>query len=181
MLTKQSETPDAEQVRENARKAKEAADLLFPNEGWMEIEDGIYLSPNRAVGEKSNYLDELRDARILRDLGSTVYLTPEQRTVPGKKYDAIVDRLKMEFKNMHGESTRTLKDHFLGSRRQAPNVFLNPEKSPLAKREILKALYAIRNAPDYDRKNAFEGGKAILKIAGQVDLVCINVDDLKAT
>ena len=63
------------QQRENAKKAKKAANLLFPEEKWIFTEDGIYLSPRRPVGGKSNYKDELRDAQILRDLGSTVYFS----------------------------------------------------------------------------------------------------------
>jgi len=81
-------------VIENARKAKEAADRLFPGERWKSIENRIYLSPSRPIGKKSNYQDELRDAQILRDLGSTVYLAPEVRSDPSRKFDAIVDGLK---------------------------------------------------------------------------------------
>jgi len=110
---------------------------------------------------------------------------PDIRSMPGKKYDAIVNGLKMEFKNQHGSSVRTLKDHFLDSREQAPNVFINLEKSPLTKRQIMSTLYATRNSDDYDKKNRFTGGKIILKIKCQencptsLDLVYLNVDDLK--
>jgi hypothetical protein len=60
------------------------------------VEDGIYLSPRRPVGKNSNYKDELRDAQILRDLGSTVYLVPESSRQSGRKYDAIVNGMKFE-------------------------------------------------------------------------------------
>jgi len=60
--------------KENAKKAREAADKFFPGEQWKQVEDGIYVSTRRAIGKNSNYLDELRDAQILRNLGSTVYL-----------------------------------------------------------------------------------------------------------
>jgi hypothetical protein len=163
----------------NARKARQLADKLFPEEKWKPVEDGIYLSPNRPVGEKSNYKDELHDAQILRDLGSTVYFAPENRGDPGKKYDAIVNGLKFEFKNMHGSSTVTLKDHFLRSRKQAPNVFINLEDSPLTRREIMNTLYGARNSDDYRKRNAFKGGRIILKIKGQNHLFYLNVDDLK--
>lgn len=45
--------------------------------------------------------------------------------------------------------------------------------------EILKTLYGIRNSNDYGIKNKFKGGKIILKIKGQKNLVYLNVDDLK--
>ena len=171
---------EAKLRRENARKARQAADKFFPGEKWIHVEDGIYRSPRRAIGKKSNYPDELRDAQILRDLGGTVYLAPEVRSDPNKKFDAIVNGLMMEFKNMHGASARTLKDHFLDSREQAPNVFINLENSPLTWREIINTLYAVRNSLDYDKKSTYKGGRIILKIREHDSLIYLNVDDLKA-
>jgi len=57
---------------ENARKALEAADRLYPGHEWVKVEDGIYLSTRRTIGENSGYERELRNAQLLRDLGSTV-------------------------------------------------------------------------------------------------------------
>jgi hypothetical protein len=173
-------TTGARRRRENAQKAREAAERLFPREHWKKVENGIYRSARRAIGKNSNYPDELRDAQILRDLGSTVYLAPEVRSDPGKKFDAIVNGAMMEFKNMHGASTRTLKGHFLDSREQAPNVFINLEKSPLTRREIINTLYAVRNSLDYGRKNTHKGGRIILKTREEESLIYLNVDDLKA-
>jgi tRNA U34 5-methylaminomethyl-2-thiouridine-forming methyltransferase MnmC len=113
------------------------------------------------------------------EIVDTVYLAPEERSKPNKKYDAIVNGMMVEFKNMHGASFRTLKDHFLDSREQAPNVFINLEKSPLTKHEIINTLYATRNSVDYGKKNKHKGGKIILKIKGQRNLIYLNVDDLK--
>jgi len=181
MLNQRAEAKEAKRRQENTEKAKEAADRLFPGEKWINKEAGIYLSPNRPIGKKTNYEDELKDAQILRDLGSIVYLVPEIRSIPGKKYDAIVNGMMMEFKNMHGASTRTLKDHFLDSREQAPNVFINPEKSELTKREIMITLYAARNSVDYTKKNGYSGGRIILKIRGHKNLIYLNVDNLKVS
>jgi hypothetical protein len=179
LAREQWEAQDRRRREENAKKAKEAADQLFPSEKWKAVEDGIYLSPNRPIGEKSSYKDEKRDAEILRDLGSTVYLVPDDSRAPGTKYDAIVNGLRFEFKNMRGTSVITLKDHFLRSRKQAPNVFINLEDSPLTRREITDAIYGARNSADYGKKNTFKGGRVILKIKGQEHLLYLNVDDLK--
>jgi len=46
---------EANEREESARKAREAADRMFPGHDWIKVEDGIYLSPNRPVGKKSNY------------------------------------------------------------------------------------------------------------------------------
>jgi hypothetical protein len=173
---------EAKRRADNAKKAKTAADQLFPGEGWKKVEDGIYLSQRRPIGKNSNYKDELRDAQILRDMGSTVYLVPESSRQSGRKYDAIVNGMKMEFKNMHGSSTRTLRDHFLDSRGQAPNVFINLERSPLTRSQIMDTLYRVRNSIDYAKKSRnFTGGRIILKIKDWENLVSLKVDDLKKT
>jgi len=175
----QAEEWEAKRRRKNAKKAKKAADKLFPAEKWIKVEDGIYLSPRRPVGKKSNYKDELRDAQILRDTGSTVYLVPENSRQAGRKYDAIVDGMKMEFKNMRGKSRDTLIDHFYSSRGQAPNVFINFEESPLLKHKIISFLIGARNSPKFEQVNNFpEGDRIILKIRGYSDLIYLNVNDL---
>jgi hypothetical protein len=166
--------------RENAKKAKKTADILFPGEKWIKVEEGIYLSLRRPVGKKTNFNDELRDAQILRDFGNIVYLAPENSRQKGRKFDAIVNDLKMEFKNMHGNGISTLQEHFFKSRSQAPNVFINMEKSKLAKHQVISALYGARNNEKrYSKKNAFLGGRIILRIRGQKSLIYLDVDDLK--
>jgi len=179
MAQQQAEAREAKRREDNAKKAREAANDLFPGEKWKNVEEGIYLSSRRPIGKHSSYQNELCDAQILRDLGSIVYLAPEIRSDPNKKFDAIVNGMKMEFKNIYGASFRTLKDHFLDSREQSPNVFINLEKSPLTKHDIINTLYAARNSIDYDRKNKHKGGRIILKIKGQKNLIYLNVDNLK--
>jgi hypothetical protein len=168
-----------------AQKAKQAAAKLFPHENWIKVEPGIYRSPRRAIGKKSNYPDELRDAQILRDLGSTIYLTPEVRSDREKKFDAIVDGLIFEFKNVSGNMS-TLETQFLRSRSQAPNVFINLETSSLSRRQIMSALYGARNRPEtakthgYAHYNKYKGGQIILKIREQESLIYLNIADLEA-
>ena len=175
--------------RENAQKARETANQFFPNEKWVKIEDGIYLSPRRPIGKKSNYPDELRDAQILRDLGSTVYLVSEPNT-EGRKYDAIVDGLIFEFKNVGGNEN-TLIAHFFKSRSQAPNVFINLETSDLTRSEVIGALYSARNSKAHTTKrgniikgyadyNKFAGGWVILKLKGHDSLIYLSMNNLKA-
>ena len=177
--------------KENARKAKEFADKEFPNEKWITVEDSIYLSPHRPIGAKSNYLDELRDAQILKSYGNTVYLAPEIRSSDFTQYDAIVNGEKVEFKNVSGNAN-TLETQFLRSRSQAPNVFINLETSNLTRREVLGALYNARNSitrtdpygniiKGYEDSNKFEGGSVILQIKGYDRLIYLDVNDLKAS
>lgn len=174
------ERKEKKQREENAKKSKAAAGQLFPGEKWKQLENGIYLSPRRPIGQKTNFKDEKHDAEILQKLGSTVYLVPDDSRAPGRKYDAIVNGQQFEFKNMHGASEATLKFHFLKSREQAPNVFLNLEQSPLQRRKVMDILRGARNGADYQKHNKFKGGKVILKIKGRQSLIYLSVDDLKA-
>jgi hypothetical protein len=184
MVQQQAGAQEAKRRQDNAKKARQTAAHEFPNEKWKSVEEGIYLSPHRPIGKNTSYQKELRDAQILRDWGSTVYLTPEQRSDRNKKYDAIVNGMKFEFKDIGGNAN-TLEHQFLRSRSQAPNVFINLENSSLAKREIMSTLYGARNKPEteknrgYAHYNRFKGGRIILKIRGQESLIYLNVDDLK--
>ena len=184
MVQKKVEAQEEKCKQENAKKARATADELYPNEKWKPVEDGIYVSPNRPTGAKSSYGDELRDAQILCRFGSTVYLVPDIRSVPGRKYDAIVNGLQFEFKNVGGNAN-TLEHQFLRSRSQAPNVFINLETSKLTRRQIMSTLYGSRNkvgtktSHGYSYYNKFKGGRIILKIRGQESLIYLNVDDLK--
>jgi hypothetical protein len=178
---------DEKRIRENEKKAREAADLLFPGEKWNqepEYGERIYVSARRKIGNKTNFKDELYDAQILRDAGSTVYLVPEDNRRNEKQFDAIVDGLKFEFKDIGGNAN-TLEHQFLRSRSQAPNVFINLEKTGFTRREIMSTLYGARNKPGtgkikgYAHYNRFNGGKIIIKIRNQGNLIYLNVDDLK--
>ena len=165
---------EAEEREENARKARETVERLFPSHEWRKVEDGIYLSPNRPVGKKSPYKTELQNARILRDSGSTVYLAPERKDSEEKQPDAIVNGLMFEFKNVGGNAN-TLAALFLRSRSQAPNVFINLENSTLTRSEVMTALRGARHSKTHTNRrgdtikgyadiNQFDGGRIVLKL-----------------
>jgi len=128
LIKKQAETESENLRQENAKKAKEIVDQLFPGEKWIKLEDNIYLSPRRPIGKHTRYQDEIKIARILKKMDSTIYLTPEVRSEPGKKYDAIVNGLKFEFKNVGGNAN-TLFTHFLNSSLKL-QMFLLTSKIP---------------------------------------------------
>jgi hypothetical protein len=189
-MQKQSIEKEVKLQAENARKARELADKEFPGEKWEQVEDSIYASPRRKLeGLVKN--NELRDAQILRDLGSTVYLVPHSSRSKSTQYDAIVNGMKMEFKNIGGTSG-TLESAFLKSRTQAENVFINLEASNITRSEAITALYKARNSVKrierngkvrggYAEYNEFKGGRVILKLKGRKNLIYLSVDDLKAS
>ena len=177
------------QKRENARKAKETADQLFPNEKWVNVEDDIYISSRRNLDETVSK-NELRDAQILRNSESTVYLVPHFSRSKTTQYDAIVNGMKMELKNING-NPGSLESAFLKSRSQAPNAFFNLENSNMTRSEAVAALYRARNSVTRTEKNGkvrkwyaelneFKGGRVILKLKGHQNMIYLNVDDLKA-
>jgi len=183
----QVEKREAKLRQDNEKKARETADKLFPGEKWEKEDERIFVSPHRKRG---NFEEEFKDAQILRDLGSTVYLVPENNRQPGTKYDAIVDGMKFEFKNVGGNAN-TLSTHFLRSRSQAPNVFINLNTSDLSRDEVMGTLYNARNSvthtnmygkiiKGYAERNKFQGGKIILKLKEHKNLIYLNVDDLKS-
>lgn len=180
-VQEQEAAREAERRADNARKAKAAAEAEFQGVKFTKVEDGIYQTSPRSD-------EELRSARILRDLGSTIYFVPERSRQAGNKFDAIIDGLHYEFKNTSG-NTSSLETHFLRSRAQAPNVFINLETSNLTRSEAMGALYSARNSvtrigPDgrtilgYGDSNKFKGGRVILKLRGHENLIYLNVDDL---
>ena len=188
-MPQQENTREQDQILENARKAKETADQLFPNETWVQNDewgDNIFVTARK---KGTSFDDELRSAQILRDLGNTVYLVPEPAT-SGGKFDAIVNGLKFEFKTPSKANTSTLSGHFLKSREQASNVFFNLENSALSKSDVTSALASARNRQThtdrngvlrkgYDDINQFTGGRIILKLQGRNKLIYLNVDDLR--
>jgi len=134
-LSRQAVAQDEKRRLDNARKAKALADQEFPNEKWKQVENGIYISPRRTLDDKVS-MNELRDAQILRNTGSTVYLVPHLSRSNFSQYDAIVNGMKFEFKNVGG-TQGTLESAFLKSRSQAENVFINLETSNLTRCEVI--------------------------------------------
>jgi hypothetical protein len=186
-VQRQAKKREAKLRQDNEKKARQTADKLFPEEKWEKEDERIFVSPRR---KRSNFEEEFKDAQILRDLGSTVYLVPENNRQPGTKYDAIVNGMKFEFKNVGGNAN-TLATHFLRSRSQAPNVFINLETSDLSRHEVMGTLYNARNSvthtnmygkiiKGYAERNKFHGGRIILKLKGHKNLIYLNVDDLKS-
>jgi len=120
--------PETVKRQENAIKADEAAKNLYPHEKWEILEAGIFIAKSRMPrsAEQINVLEkELRQARILVDRESTVYLLPES-THPNEKHvkypDAVVDGCIMEFKTVTG-SIRQIEERYKEARAKTKNIF----------------------------------------------------------
>ena len=177
-------------VAAGLHKAKREAQRLFPGHRWIQEGERIFISSNKGTRTRPGFQGEMRNAQILRDLGYTVHLVPELARTAGRKYDALVNGFRVEFKNSAGTAS-TLKTHFLLSRSQAPNVFINLESSNLSRRQAIDALHTARMSRNHtdrngvvrkgwDDINRFAGGTVILKLKGRSDLVYIDVNALNS-
>jgi hypothetical protein len=142
--------------QENAHKASELAMTLYPHEKWELLEAGIFIAKSRMPrsAEQINVLEkELRQAKILVDRGSTVYLLPElpHPTEKHVKYpDAVVDGCIMEFKTITG-SIRQVEERYKEARAKTENIFLKID-APLSRHDVTRKLSG------YIQRKGYTGG-----------------------
>jgi len=140
----------------NAKKALQSANMLFPHEKWEIVEEGIFISKNRMPrsAEQVNILEkELQQARILAARGSTIYLLPENLNPKekNKKYpDAVVNGYVMEFKTISG-SLRQVEVRYREARKKAAYIFMKIN-SHLSRHDFTRKLSG------YIKRKGFSGG-----------------------
>jgi hypothetical protein len=147
----------------NASKASELAMTMYPHEKWEKLEAGIFIAKSRMPrsAEQINVLEkELRQARILVDRGSTVYLLPEMPQ-PGIKHvkhpDAVVDDNIMEFKTVTG-SIRQVEERYKEARAKTEHIFLKID-APLPRHEVTRKLAG------YIQRKGYTGGIILVYFA----------------
>ncbi|MCL2720041.1 MAG: hypothetical protein FWD47_01705 [Treponema sp.] len=140
----------------NAERALQTAKSLYPHEKWDIIDAGIFIAKSRMPrsAEQIKTLDkELKQAFILVDCGSTVYLLPENPN-PGEKHkkypDAVVDGHVMEFKTITG-SIRQVEVRYKEARAKALYIFLKID-SQISRHEFTRKLSGFIN------RKGFNGG-----------------------
>ena len=114
-------------IKENKRKAEEAIKLLHPNEIFERVGERVFATQEKIKSE--NFQNELKIARESSDSGSTVYMVSDKSKYI-KHYDTITDGVKLEYKTVEG-NVNSLGSAFRESRGQAPNVWIDLEKSKL--------------------------------------------------
>jgi hypothetical protein len=140
----------------NAIKTSDLARNLYPNEKWEPLEKGIYIAKSRMPrsAEQINILEkELRQARILVDRGSSIYLLPEI-VHPGEKHvkypDAVVDGYIMEFKTITG-SIRQIEERYKEARKKSKRIFIKID-APLSRHDVSRKLSG------YIQRKGYKGG-----------------------
>jgi len=140
----------------NAKKAYQAANILYPHEKWELLEAGIFIAKSRMPrsAEQINTLEkELRQARVLIERGSTIYLLPEnpRHGEKQKKFpDAIVDGNIMEFKTITG-SLRQVEVRYKEARAKATFIFIKID-AQISRHEFTRKLSG------YIKRKGFTGG-----------------------
>jgi len=140
----------------NAKKTLQAANILYPNEKWEMLEAGIFIAKSRMPrsAEQINTLEkELRQARVLVERGSVIYLLPEnpQQGEKLRKFpDAIVDGNVMEFKTITG-SLRQVEVRYKEARAKASYIFIKID-AQISRHEFTRKLSG------YIKRKRFSGG-----------------------
>jgi len=158
-------------LEEKTRKTEEAAQKAFPNEKWydvatlklknkgeeFEIPPGvknIYVARSRLTGKKEDertLVKEIRQGKILADMGDVIFLLPKLRAPDGKYIkgpDAVVNGALFEFKNITGP-IKKVERNFRKSRYQSENVFLVIADPAISKGDVLTKIKTVLNNPLY--------------------------------
>jgi hypothetical protein len=94
---------------------------------------------------------EIRQGKILDDMGDVIYLLPKLRAPDGKYIkgpDAVVNGDLFEFKSVTG-SIKRVERNFRKSRYQSENVFLVIADTAISKNDILTKIKTVLNDPSY--------------------------------
>jgi hypothetical protein len=144
---------ESSKQQDNAEKARQTAIGLYPHEKWEPLEKGIFIAKSRMPrsAEQINVLEkELRQARILVQRGSTVYLLPETPQ-PGEKNikypDAVVDGHIMEFKTITG-GIRQVEERYKEARAKTTYIFMKID-APLTRHDFTRKLSGYINQKGY--------------------------------
>lgn len=169
---------EAEKQRrdDNAAKAREVVKGLYPHEKWEVLEAGVIIAKSRMPrsADQINTLEkELRQARILVERGSTVYLLPEATSSNEKNIkhpDAVVDGYVMEFKTITG-SIRQVEARYKEAREKSKYVFLKID-AELTRHEVTRKLSG------YIKRKGYSGGVILAYFTQSGEFCCWRENEL---
>ena len=182
---------------ENVRRTEEMAKKIFPNEEWENAaslqfihsgEDfelppgivGIMVAKSRLTGLKNDesvLTKEIRQGKILADIGLSIYLLPKLKAPDGrfiKGPDAIINGTLYEFKTITG-TIRKVEKHFRKSRYQCENVYLKIDNIKISKRDIESKIKAILRDVNYDKRI---NGDLIIYLAKTKETFFLRIKDM---
>ncbi|GHV86514.1 hypothetical protein AGMMS50230_21220 [Spirochaetia bacterium] len=192
MLKRQQNEKEQRRLKDNFRKAEIAAKKDYPDEVWLTANavasqiknlgvegnlDNIFVAQQRIPKSKRQrkiLKKEIIQAKILTKLGSIVYLIPEVGPIKMKHPDAIVNGIKMEFKNIEG-SIDQLQTRYKESRNKGiDDVFITFDpKVSFTKRQITNALAGVIH------KKGYKKGRIIVQLPNSDKVYFWSVKDLR--
>ena len=188
---------DLSKQEENIFKTQKVAEKAFPNEKWIDATEiklnhigedfqlpsgivGIEVARSRLTGLKNDEVilaKEIRQANILANKGSSIYLLPKRETPNGNYLsgpDAIVDGILFEFKTITGPIGK-VERRFRESRNQCENVFLKIESIKISKIDVVEKISAILKDVNYRMGIK---GKLIFYLAGTKETYLMRIKDI---
>jgi hypothetical protein len=146
------------QVYPNEKWVSKSATLQGANEFTknLEIPKNVKLAQSRIPQNKNDseiLKKELRQAKILSDLGNVVYFTPEPGSYKKRVTDAVVNGVPFEFRTITGTSRRVEKEFGDAKNKgKGINVFLNID-SDISREEVRRRIGLVLDRhPDYTGK-----------------------------
>jgi hypothetical protein len=166
-----------------------AAKKLYPNENFisstlklqslnrftkdMEMPQNVYLAESRiprTKGDADKLRKELRQADILARYGKVIYLTPEPGRYRECSYDAIVDGVPYEFRNITGNTKKIeRKLSEAKSKSKDMNVFMNIDSNIDIDEVIRRIKQVLDRHPEYS-------GKIIVSLKGNMTYFWDTID-----
>jgi hypothetical protein len=186
-----------ERTQKNAEKAKQAVDSLYPEELWQEASTlafkntgkgigipsgitGLCIAQSRLTGAKGDekiLSREIRQSKVLTDMGDSLYLLPKATDETGRLIsgpDVIRNGVLYELKTVDGGIGRVEKN-FRDSRRQCDNVYMSITNPQITKSEVLGRIRMILTSPHYTRGAE---GTLILHFTGTGETSFIRIKEL---
>jgi len=168
----QQEQQAEAQEAKNHTASETVAHNLYPNESFtnstsklqainkftrdMEIPKNVYLAESRipcTKGDADKLIKELRQAGILSRQGNSVYLTPEPGRYRERSFDAIVNGVPYEFRNITGRADK-IERRFSEAKEKSSsmNVFINIDTDVSLAETRRRIISVIARHPEYTGK-----------------------------
>jgi len=162
----------AAQQAKNQAASETAARSLYPNESFtnstsklraankftrdMDIPGNVYLAESRiprTKGDAEKLKKELRQAGILSQQGNSVYLTPEPGRYRERSFDAIVNGMPYEFRNVTGHADKIERRFSEAKEKNSSiNVFMNIDSGVSLAETHRRIKLVVDRHPEYTGK-----------------------------
>ena len=122
----------------------------------LELPENVRLAKSRipiTKGEQEKLIKELRQACILAKLGYSIYLTPEPGRFKERSFDAVVNGIQYEFRNITGKNEK-VERRFSQAKDKGDdvNVFMNIDTDISSAETRRRITLVLERHPEYTGK-----------------------------